>query len=590
VGADQPAGRFQTGAEPLIARVAVDVPAIDREFDYLVPDKFAGAARVGTIVRVALHGRRVRGWITALGSEPAPGVELQPIAKITGFGPPTDLIDLATWAAWRWAGRRTSFLRAASPDRAISGLPSRPRRAEGALESQPPAAVVTPEPLAEAALGNDRCVLRLPPAGDRFPVIAAALRRGPALVLTASTSDAVHLAQRLRRAGHPVALLPHDWAQAAAGGSTVVGTRAAAWAPAPDFASVLVLDAHDDAHVEERAPTWNAWAVGAERAARAGVPCVAVTPTPTLELLAWGDLITPSRAEERNGWPPLEVVDRREDDPRRGLYSERIVPLLRSGERVLCILNRKGRATLLACAACGELTRCEHCDGPMSQSEGVLRCRRCGQSRPALCNHCGGQRLKQLRIGVTRVREELEALAGTPVGEVTADTEAVPDTAVIVGTEALLHRVPKAHGVVFLDFDQELLAPRYTASESALGLLARAGRIVGGRRRGGRVIVQTRVPDHEVIAAALHADPALATDPDAPRRRALGLPPFGAMALVSGEAAAKFVAGVTGIEPRGPVDGVWQLRAPDHITLCNALASATRPPGRLRVEVDPRRA
>ena len=37
------------------------------------------------------------------------------------------------------------------------------------------------------------------------------------------------------------------------------------------------------------------------------------------------------------------------------------------------------------------------------------------------------------------------------------------------------------------------------------------------------------------------------------------------------------------------VDGAWRLRAPDHETLCDALAAVPRPPGRLRIEVDPLR-
>jgi len=84
---------------------------------------------------------------------------------------------------------------------------------------------------------------------------------------------------------------------------------------------------------------------------------------------------------------------------------------------------------------------------------------------------------------VSRVREELEALTGRPVGEVTAETGPLPSAAVLVGTEAVLHRVGPVDGVAFLDFDQELLAPRFRAAEEALALLARASRLVGGRRR-----------------------------------------------------------------------------------------------------------
>ncbi len=212
-----------------------------------------------------------------------------------------------------------------------------------------------------------------------------------------------------------------------------------------------------------------------------------------------------------------------------------------------------------------------------------------------MCLHCGSTRLKTLRVGVSRVREELSALAGRPVGEVTAETKELPATPILVGTEAVLHRVGPVDGVVFLDFDQELLAPRYRAGEEAMALLARASRLVGGRRRGGRVLVQTRVPHHEVLTAAVGADPARFAVSESGMRIALGLPPARALALVSGPVADTYVdalkaAGAGDVEISGPDKGRWLLRAPDHDTLCDLLASVPRPPGRLRVEVDPLRA
>ncbi len=262
---------------------------------------------------------------------------------------------------------------------------------------------------------------------------------------------------------------------------------------------------------------------------------------------------------------------------------------------MVCVLNRKGRAALLACVACGELARCEVCTGPVADvGEGVLGCRRCGATRPAVCTACGATRMKALRVGVTRAREELELLAGRPVAEVTGDDggrDGLPAAPVLVGTEAVLHRVAGAYAVAFLDFDQELLAPRYRAGEQALALLGRAARLTGGRHRGGRVLVQTRLPGHEVLDAAVHADPSRFALVESARRAALRLPPETALAVVSGPAAPAFVEGVpTGeVEILGPSDGRWLLRASDHRALTDALARTVRPPGRLRVEVDPRR-
>ena len=563
-----------------IARVLPDLP-LDKVFDYLIPDHLASDVRVGTMVRVPLQGRRIGGWVVGMAGEAATDRPLQPLAKVTGWGPPADIVALARWAAWRWAGRPAQLMGTASPPRAVRALPA------------PVAARLEP------TLRPGVAVHRLAPAADVLPLALAAAGHGDALVLAPSHTAAGLLAARLRREGHRVALVPQDWALAAAGGCVAVGARAGAWAPRPRLGAVLVVDEGDEAYQEERAPTWNARDVAVERARRAGVPCVLTSPCPSLEALSYGPLVTPSRTEERSGWPVLEVVDRRPEPPGSGLYSSRLVALAREAEpdaRLVCVLNRKGRARLLACAACRELVRCEPCGAAVDGTDDGLCCRCCGTARPRICIVCGGTRLATLRVGVTRAREELELLANRPVAEVSADTAAGPPPAgvpILVGTEAVLHRAAGARSVAFLDFDQELLAPRYRAAEAALGMLARAARLVGGRTGTGRLLVQTRMPTHEVIDAALHADPSRLAVVEAARRAALRFPPETAVAAVSGQAAAAFVEALPDdgrLEVLGPANDRWLLRAPDHTTLCDVLAATPRPAGRLRIEVDPLRA
>jgi primosomal protein N' (replication factor Y) len=124
-------------------------------------------------------------------------------------------------------------------------------------------------------------------------------------------------------------------------------------------------------------------------------------------------------------------------------------------------------------------------------------------------------------------------------------------------------------------------------------MLVRAARLVGGRVDGRRILVQTRIPRHEVIDAAVHADPSRLSVVEAARRVALRFPPETAVAAVSGAGAEAFVAGLprpAGLDVLGPADGRWLVRAPDHAVLCDALAATPRPPARLRIEVDPLRA
>ncbi len=601
-------------ASTLVARVLPDVAGFERELDYEVPPALAGDIRAGSIVRVPLQGRRVRGWVLAFPVPPTEGLALRPIAKVTGWGPEPELLDLAAWAAWRWAARRRSLLVTASPEAAARRLPppagrltsaTRPRTDDRDPGIGPAAGLL------EEAWRPGVHLLRLPPDYAATEPVLAAAGHGPVLVIAPTTARAVAGSAALRKRGVDAALLPDDWAQARAGAPVVIGTRAAALGPCPGVRSIVVLDAHDEGLVQETAPTWDAPSVAAERARRAGVPCFWVTACPTLELVAAADqLHLVSRAAERSGWAALQVVDRRADDPRQGLYSSTLVNLLRTDQRVVCVLNRKGRALLPTCGACGEPATCERCGSGVVLVDEEILCRRCGQVRPVVCTSCGSDGLRQFRVGVSRAREQLEALAGRPVGEVVAGTQEWPQASVLVGTEAVLYREGELRrdgdvGVVaFLDFDQELLAPRYRAGEESLALLARASRIVGGRKQNGKLVVQTRVPAHPVLEAALRADPGWLLRSEEPVRKALRLPPFAALALISGPGAAELAgvldkqstAGggdVTGAAVRAAMelselpDSQWVVRAPDHATLADALASAGRPADRVRVEVGP---
>jgi primosomal protein N' (replication factor Y) len=380
----------------------------------------------------------------------------------------------------------------------------------------------------------------------------------------------------------------------------------------PDLTAVVVLDEGDEALEEERAPTWNARELALERSRRAGARCTLVSPAATIDAeAAAGSPFRPARAVERDGWPRLEVVDLRDQPPGRGLFSDPLTAALHAtlerGSRAVCVVNRKGRAHLLVCRECGRIAQCEVCGAAVVEADAGFSCPRCGTDRPRVCLHCHSTRFSGRRPGVARVRDELAALLPrAAVADVDASTATLPHADVFVGTEAVLHRVDaepaRTDLVAFPEFDQELLAARYRAAEQALWLLVRAARIVGGRRGGGRVLVQTRVPDHDVIEAAHAADPTIVADAERARRRVLGFPPFGGLAEISGASDAVDVActrlrAVDGLQVLGPVAVGAASRALVQAPSAEALADAfgeidltpARERGRLRIDVDPLR-
>ena len=571
-----------------VVRVLPDVAAVGRPFDYEVPPGWEAEVGVGTRVRISLNGRRVGGWVLEDDVEPEPDRETKPLAKVSGMGPPPAVVALAEWAAWRWAGPLSALLTVASPERVVRALPGPPRAApRTGPRSADPVAMQASAALADVGRPT---LLRVPPATDLIGVVEAVITRtaGPVLVLVPNVGWADRLRARLARREFAAA---GSWAEAAGGWPVVVGSRSAAFAPMGRLGAAVVLDVHDEAYREERAPHFDASLVVAERAGRDGAPCLFTSATPTAVQVSDCRVAEVGRDLERSGWPMLHVIDRRGADPRTGLYSEELVRVARAAGRgrFVAVLNRRGRARLLACANCGELARCERCGRSLSEHDGGLRCGSCGAERPLVCAACGRTRLKVLRAGVTRVREELAALLGTEVGEVSGpDDEPIPDVPVLVGTEAVLHRVRRAAVVAFLDFDIHLLAPRLGAGEQSLALLARAGRLVGGRASpgAGLVVVQTRLPDHEVLAAAVSGNPGTFLDHELTVRRELSLPPFRALAELSGPGAAELFEAL-GLEGAPIGDDRWLVRAADHATLCDRLAATVRPRERVRVMVDP---
>ena len=385
-------------------------------------------------------------------------------------------------------------------------------------------------------------VIRLAPNCSVWPAVKAALEEGPSLILFPDDTRAGKLAQHARRQGFPCALWPEQWERAAGGGCSVAGTRSAVFATMPEIRSVLMIDEHSEAYHETwQTVSWHAREVVRERARRLNAPFAMTSPVPTLEALKGSELITQSLKSERDGWAEMFVADLRERE-HAGLFSHQLSEQLQGASRAVCIVKRAGVSE-----ACRQLAR-------------LLR---------------------------------------EPVGKITARETDKGTARVLIGTTAALRRVGRCDLVAFLEFDMLLASPHYRAEETALALLAGASRLVGPRTTGGRLLVQTRQPEHPVLRSVAEADPEIFSEHDRKARRDLRLPPFAAVAKVTGGEAEMFLKALptaqlsempSDIDIMGPdQDGAWLVRAPDHETLCGALLSASEVPKSVRISVDPPR-
>jgi len=513
-------------------RVVPDVSGIDKQFDYLVPPPLGPRVRPGAVVRVELNGRRVGAWVVAVGAARDPEFSvvsperLAPILDVADLGVDQSVVPLAGWVASNWAGPLRNVLSSATPQRKRARI-AHPRR-RAVVNADGHGSTV----LARLLEGRGG-LLRVPPLGSAMAVVVEASARGPVLVLCPTLRMARLGAAWLRRKGLTTAELPDQVDAAIAGVDVVIGARSAVFAPCDGLSSIVVIDEHEESYHEERVPTWWAPEVAWERGRLLGVPVLMTSPVPSA---AAAELCGPavSMSEASGGWPHIEVVNLLDVPVKGSLLSADLIGAVRAADAsVLCILNTKGVARMLACKSCRELQTCDTCRGALQSLGDSLSCPVCHAQKPALCSSCGRTALVNVRAGTARLADELSLAASLPVVEVTASTEGVgAASAVYVGTDALLHRVRTASTVVFLDIDRDLSAPRMTAGREVLAAVARAARIVG---KSGRIIIQTRQPEHRVLRALVDGEVDGYLDTDTHLLRAMGLAPFVTVAVLTAD-------------------------------------------------------
>lgn len=574
MGIDRPGSRAGGGGGALTgpaARVVPRVPTfqVDRGFWYRIPAELA--VDVGSIVRIPLGGRRVRGFVVELGERPLEG--LRDIAALTGDGPvfDEDLLQVMSRIAHHYVAPLSTVLDRAAP-------PNAPRHVRGNLPEVPH----PPSPGAGRPATGHRSAptYLLDRPGDHSRLadaVAEGLRDGTALVVAPTGGEVTSIARTLEQVapGRVVTVLPESpaaettraWGSVQAGpGRVLVGTaRVSLWQLARPRLFMAIEEGRR-AMKERQTPTIHVREVLSLRARTGNASLTFSGPTPSLEAMAMRPSIVAPTGRLR-AWPLVEVVDRAGEPPGPGVLGPRARSALRSvatgGGFAFVFTHRHGYAPASRCVRCRALRRCPTCGSRPDQGDTCLRC----GSTLGPCQECGGRRFEALGAGEGRVLEELTRLLGD--GLVGPAGSRRP---VVAGTERDIPGLPPQDLAVAVDADGLILGSNYRAAEEALRVLARvAGTVRTGR--GRRMLLQTSRPDDPVVTALERGDPLSFLDHELTVRRHLGLPPAGQLLVVevrstpdSADADLRSIAGdateVLGPAPGGRGDR-WLVRGAD---------------------------
>lgn len=577
-----------------------DLPtfAVDDGFAYEVPPGVE--VEVGSLVRVPLGGRRVPGFVVAVGEAERPG--LRRLLGRRGDLPVFNrgLLEVMRWAAIHYVAPLSVVLGKGAP----LNLPR--WRAEPAL---PPVPVLGPSPLPEvsvaAAAGGHlgaRYLLGSGPwAGPLASLIAPVLAAGrSAMVVVPSVAEARRLVDTLAGdLGERVVLGVSEEGGAAATGAweavthpgrVLVGTRETAFWPVGSLALACTVEEGRRGMKDRATPTTHVRDVLWRRSAVERFPLVLCGAVPTTEALHRAPAL--ARVGGRL-WGLVEVADRTEEPPGGGLLGQRARQALQAvagaGGRAFLLVER--RVPALRCVGCRSLRVCLQCG---SRPEGGVSCPRCGTVLGA-CPRCGGRRFEPLGAGVGRLVVEAGGFLGREVVG-----EAGSGRRVVVGTERDLADLGPVDLAVVVDADGLLRAPHYRAVEDGLRLLARVA-AAAGTGRGRRMVVQTADPGHPALEALRRADPLPLLATEAAGRAEAGFPPSGEIIVVEAagapeQADAALRAAVDGrAEVHGPAErggrSRWLLQGRDlrgPRVMLRRLVQDWRDGGaRVRIDADP---
>jgi primosomal protein N' (replication factor Y) len=344
----------------------------------------------------------------------------------------------------------------------------------------------------------------------------------------------------------------------------VLGTRSLVLNPVADLGLIVVDEEHDTSFKQQEGFRYSARDLAVVRAQRAGCPVVLGTATPSLESLrnVQAGRYRHLQLTERAGGaqpPRIDLLDIRDQPLQSGLSEPMLKALARTleaGEQAMVFLNRRGFAPVLACYSCGWVSDCPRCDARQTvhRHSNLLWCHHCGSQRrvPPVCPECGEADLHPLGQGTEQIEGFLaERFPGVPLIRVDRDATArkgsldkllasVHDSeaALLVGTQMLAkgHHFPRVTLVGVMDADGGLFSADFRATERMAQLLMQVAGRAGRGDRPGRVLIQTRYPEHPLLQTLVqHGYDAFAQAALAERDEA-EFPPFSYQALLRAEA------------------------------------------------------
>jgi primosomal protein N' (replication factor Y) len=357
------------------------------------------------------------------------------------------------------------------------------------------------------------------------------------------------------------------WRQIASGSrSVIVGTRSAVFAPCPNLGILIVDEEQEGSFKNLQAPRFHVRDVAIMRAKNLNIPVVLGSATPSLETWHRSERhpdyrrVILSERVNRMPMPKVHIVDMeaelaetRSQSILSRLMERMLDETLTRGEQALLLMNRRGFANRIICPACHTRLTCPNCNVNLvvHTASGFTICHYCRMRVPIpeFCpNVTCRERLVQMGSGTQRIEKVLaDRFPAARVRRVDSDSmksradyeNLVHDFEarkidVLVGTQMIAKGLdfPFVSFVGVVDADLGAFSADFRAGERLFQLITQVAGRAGRAETGGRVVVQTTLPDLPVLRFALQHDYDAFAGEELRTRARCGWPPFRRLARI----------------------------------------------------------
>lgn len=313
----------------------------------------------------------------------------------------------------------------------------------------------------------------------------------------------------------------------------VIGARSSLFLPYSNLGLVIVDEEHETSYKQaDPAPRYNGRDVAMVLARMHGAKTLLGSATPAIDtyykaLNGRYGLVELTVRYGNATLPDIEIVDSlraRKRGEMNGIFTRSLASQVNGavsdgkGQAIL-FLNRRGFAPRAVCKMCGWTPKCDCCDVALTYHRRIdkLVCHYCGNiyPLPTVCPACKEPGIEVVGYGTERVEDELQsAFPGLPVLRMDLDTTRNKDgysdiirdfsagkARILVGTQMVSKGLDfgNVRVVGIVDADMMLNMPDFRASERAFNMMEQLAGRAGRRDAHGRMIVQTRQPDHPVL-------------------------------------------------------------------------------------------